>query len=82
MPAYIRGMTMKKKAPIRADIRVAEEIKERLEARALREKRSRNAQASYYIEMGLDGLDAREMAQEIAEMNAKLDAILRHLEKN
>lgn len=74
-------MSNVKKAPFRADIRIPEAIKDRLEERAVLENRSRNAQAAYYLEMGLDGLDARRMAQEIAAIHTKLDAILRHLEK-
>lgn len=77
----LRGMTTKKDTPDRMDVRVPEALKERLEARATQENRSRNAQAAHYIELGLQGLSPSEMARRMDAIESKLDELLRRLDR-
>lgn len=74
-------MTTKKDAPNRMDVRVPEELKKRLQERADQENRSGNAQASYYIELGLLGLSPAEVAKKLESIELKLDEVLRRLDK-
>ncbi|WP_237173010.1 Arc family DNA-binding protein [Paracandidimonas lactea] len=70
----------KKEAPEKLDVRLPGDLRDRLKERAKRENRSSNAQAVHYIEAGLNGMDAEELARRIASMDAKLDELLRRLD--
>lgn len=55
--------------------------KRRLETIALQDNRSANKQAVHYIEIGMDGIDLREMARKVENMELMLAELLRRSEK-
>lgn len=80
---YVPPMT-RNVTPEKLDLRLPTEMRVRLDARAKKENRSRNAQAVYYIECGLNGLDAGELSDsvrriesEIAKIQQAIDLLLR-----
>lgn len=82
----LRGMfrRMKQQTPEKLDLRLPTELRMRLDDRAQKENRSRNAQAVYFIQCGLEGLDMRDITQsihrienDIAKIQQAIDILLR-----
>lgn len=80
---YHHGMTKPPSTPTRTspkfDLRLPDDMRERVALAAKRDGRSMNSQVVAYVAAGLGGADA--MTQSIQEIEKKLDRLIQAIEK-